>query len=122
VPVAEVVMSQEGTIQRLNRDHTAGLIVDDEGNSYPFDLASLVDTEATQLEVGAWVEFDLGGAGGGVTSIRAAADKPKTELETPGLEETPTLEPPPSIARDKVAESSWESFPASDPPASGHIT
>ena len=25
--------------------------------------------------------------------------------------------PPPEVARDKVAEASWESFPASDPPA-----
>ena len=119
----------KGVIKQLRGIGRFGVVQGDDGREFEFQADNLVQVGFEELKPGAVVEFLVKD----VESAPEASVLPKAVnvrlVEDRGPDAGPmdrggSLEnkPPPEVKKDPVAEASWESFPASDPPAPKNIT
>jgi cold shock CspA family protein len=121
----------QGIVERIARDRQIGFIRGDDGREFEFEPQSLNGLEFDALTLGTRVDFDevsedqLPHA----DAVRLAEDQMRpasaddvepSKAAAPDGEAIASQVPPSSVKTED--ESSWESFPASDPPAPHNIT
>ncbi|HXH20626.1 MAG TPA: hypothetical protein VNN10_01260 [Dehalococcoidia bacterium] len=117
-----------GTVSRVILQGRFGFLNAEDGREYYFQEGALEEVALDELAPGTAVSFAP------AESSPAEAANPtatNVRLEPSAAEEAPaqndrggSLEhgPPPEVEAHEVNEASWESFPASDPPARRQIT
>jgi hypothetical protein len=116
-------------IDRLVPDGRFGFLKSEDGREFYFQEMALDGVAFDELSPGAVVEFSTDEASPSdaenptAINVRVASSAPQLP-ETINTDRGGDLdhEPPESIQGNRVSEASWESFPASDPPARRQIT
>jgi hypothetical protein len=122
-----------GIVERIRRDEQNGSIRADDGREFYFESIELANVSFDNLLLGMKVDFDalepMASDGlqardihvDGEVKPLASGEVPPSKSENPDVEAIAS-QTPPAAAQDSVDESSWESFPASDPPAKHETT
>jgi cold shock CspA family protein len=116
---------QQAVIESVDQSGGSGLLIAQNGRRFVFEAGALSGLSLEELSPGLLVEFEPGddGQGGPMAALVRAPEKaargklppaPASPVDRGGSLDQ---EPPPAVREDEVAEASWESFPASDPPA-----
>jgi hypothetical protein len=114
-------------IDRLVDEGRFGFLKSEDGREFYFQEVGLAGVAFDELSPGAVVEFAADESSG---KENPTAINVRLAMGAPGPPETVNTdrggdlehEPPRSIRGNEVSEASWESFPASDPPARRQIT
>jgi hypothetical protein len=122
----------QGIIERIARERQVGFIRGDDGREFEFEPQSLNGLDFDALMLGTRVDFDEASEDQQphAEAVRLAEDQlrpvpaDKVEPSQAGEPEGEAMvsQVPPTSVKTPEDESSWESFPASDPPAPHNIT
>ena len=118
-----------GVIEELNAEARSGYLVGIDGQRFYFRETSLLDAAFDELRPGSVVEFEA--------ARDTFVEQPRESPSAVDISVSPTTstapdtserggdlasKPPPGVRGDDVGEASWQSFPASNPPANSGTT
>lgn len=118
----------QGILDRISTEAREGTITGEDARPFSFGAGDLENLDFEKLVLGMRLEFEP--ADSTARHVRPAHDQISAaaaatlmdDNKAVNLETDQTQVPTRAVEEDSVDESSWESFPASDPPAAKNIT